>query len=275
MTSRLTYAILLAETKERRLKPTMESKKSKQNERIIETLEKARGDRSYREYAEAAGVSTSSLIRIARGDFIPSPAFIRKLTADQARPEGGVTFEEMMAAAGHQELSYVPDWMIGDKIVEIKPADSQQNRLQGYVIQQYENRFLGDLCVALLRKGYSIGKLDDRKAVDFSVSVQQGRIKAWNFEAKYIDDCSAEHKFSQRLIMMFGQLMLQAPDPEQKMTIVVNSEDFFTRLKGFVGRIPYRGDLSVILYDYEKGAFMEEKYLSHYYEDETEEFFLV
>ena len=69
---------------------------------VGELVKRAKGeDRSLREYARDSGVDAAILSKIINGSYIPKkPGIFEALTSPQAAPRGGVTCEQMVAAAG-------------------------------------------------------------------------------------------------------------------------------------------------------------------------------
>ena len=80
----------------------MANKNQNSNQELADIIRSARGDRSLRDYAEAAGVSYMTIYKAERGDYIPSSKTIKKLSTGAANPQNGVTYEDMMVAAGYQ-----------------------------------------------------------------------------------------------------------------------------------------------------------------------------
>ena len=78
---------------------------------MVIILEKAAGTRSMAEYANQAGVSPTYISRIKNGERIPTIALIKKLTSPEAAPQNGVTYEEMMDAAGYRAYDSDKDEM--------------------------------------------------------------------------------------------------------------------------------------------------------------------
>lgn len=81
--------------------------KSIVNEKNRATAELAQmviGDRSYIEAAQDMGLKNpSTLSYIARGKVKPTPGLIQIMTKEESKPQGGVTYEEFMQAAGYLE----------------------------------------------------------------------------------------------------------------------------------------------------------------------------
>mgnify|MGYP000559921173 FL=1 len=72
---------------------------------LIRLLKIAKGDRSLNRFAEDSGVDAGHLSRVIRGMMVkpPSPETLKKI-ADKA--QNGVTYEQLMIAAGHLEKNF-------------------------------------------------------------------------------------------------------------------------------------------------------------------------
>ena len=72
---------------------------------VGELVKRAKGeDRSLREYARDSGVDPAILSKVINGNYIPKkPGIYKALTDPQASPRGGVTCEQLLAAAGASE----------------------------------------------------------------------------------------------------------------------------------------------------------------------------
>ena len=53
--------------------------------------------------AEDSGVAASYITAIINGKYLPSAEILRKLSVPYARPQNGITLEDLMIAAGYQE----------------------------------------------------------------------------------------------------------------------------------------------------------------------------
>lgn len=74
---------------------------------LFKLLEAARGEnRSFREYARAAGVQHSLFNRIKRREFVPGLLTLQKLTSKEANPQNGVTLSSLWQAAGAPEIDF-------------------------------------------------------------------------------------------------------------------------------------------------------------------------
>ena len=72
---------------------------------VGELVKRAKGeDRSLREYARDSGVDAAILSKMINGTYIPKkPGIYEALTSPQAAPRGGVTTQQLIAAAGTSE----------------------------------------------------------------------------------------------------------------------------------------------------------------------------
>lgn len=72
---------------------------------VGELVKQAKGeDRSLREYARDSGVDAAILSKMINGTYIPKkPGLYEALTSSQAAPRGGVTAQQLIAAAGTSE----------------------------------------------------------------------------------------------------------------------------------------------------------------------------
>ena len=61
------------------------------------------GDRNIRKASEDTGVANSYISGIMNGKFKPSIKILQKLADPKANPQNGVTFEDLMVAAGYQD----------------------------------------------------------------------------------------------------------------------------------------------------------------------------
>ncbi len=73
------------------------------SETIRDLLELAKGERSFRTYADDCGINSSVMTKIMKGTYIPGPKMIETLTSEQAAPRNGVTKEAMLKAISNSE----------------------------------------------------------------------------------------------------------------------------------------------------------------------------
>lgn len=223
-------------------------------EAVMKLLDMARGERSFRQYAIDAGVSSANIYRIRNKDYRPSPEMLRKLTSEKARPRDGVTFSMLMKAAGYQDYC--------------DEESFEESEFYGY-----EKQSEGLILKALLDQNISYSKSDvvnDDAIVsinkpDLFLTIKNKRIKKWWMEFKCLKEASVNKSYYDHLVpTIFGRLMMIAPDKDRKISIVVNSKNFFGKLIRYKEQLPYKGELSIILLDLDNYCVEDEIYISNY-----------
>lgn len=260
------------------------------NQKLAEIIRSARGDRSLRAYADASDVSYMTIFKAERGDYIPSSKTIKKLTTGSANPQNGVTYEDMMVAAGYQDketVSEAASVLAQQMVEEIFANDTNRytnntsslltKRMQMYSI--YSRKVTGAIFNAMLQHNISFTSKNSYAGEvrgvgpDIYLEVNKGRITEWWFDYRFIDK---ERLFAMKIRTILGSMLFYRPEKNTKLSIVINSETAYSYFLKQATNIPYRGELSVILVDIENQKVVSEHYLSNYLEDDhSEEFFLV
>mgnify|MGYP003296338438 CR=1 FL=1 len=69
------------------------------NDKLIAYIDMAKGkDRTMGEYASAAGINLSMISRIKNGTYTPGVKVLKKLTSENAKPRGGISFPMLYEA---------------------------------------------------------------------------------------------------------------------------------------------------------------------------------
>lgn len=267
-------------------------------------LKRLIGDRSIRKTAEDSGVAASYISGILKEKHLPSANILRKLAASDAKPQNGVTLEDLMIAAGYlKNYKYTSDYdLIKDGFLyEIQNESYNKKdmleRLEAYyrylagdanekdggdprlLYKKYESVVSGILYNGMMKKGIKFGCLKkiDRSWMykpDIVVSVSESCIKEWWFELKYIKN-SGEFANSRMMTTIMRMFMVE-PSKERKISLVINKKSVFEYIINHMNNNAYRGDFSVILVDDENYEIKDEVYLSHYMENSKEsEFYIV
>ena len=85
------------------------AKKENISKELSSVIRAARGDRSLRDFANDSDVSYMTVYKAEKGEYIPSSNILKKLTSESAKPQNGVTYDDMMIAAGYQDDNAVSD----------------------------------------------------------------------------------------------------------------------------------------------------------------------
>ena len=73
-----------------------------------------------------------------------------------------------------------------------------------------------------------------------------------------------------------ARFMFIEPKRERKISLVITDKKGFDMICGYKDKLSYRGDLSIILVDYESLSVVREEYLAHYDPDKTDsEFYII
>lgn len=244
------------------------------NNKLGELIKLAMGNRTFREYAKDAAVSPASINRIIKGDYIPSSKALKKLSAPQAKPRNGITYEDLMVAAGYQNKNYVSDYD-EEYQNEMEYANlslmttSQAERISAYAnaIQRdnYQRLAVGIIQKELIEKNYIFQTSENsNSSIDFTAYINKTPILEWGFIFKQLPSNSRYSNINRYIREYIGEVTLLPPNSERKISIVVNQTAVFENIILHANKISYRGDLSVILIDLDNYSVESEVYLSTY-----------
>lgn len=265
------------------------------NKRLSDLILKAKGGRSYRQYAQDAGVSYASISRILKGDYVPSARTLKKLTSEEANPQGGVTYEDLMVAAGFRQTPDFNMWGITkDDVPEekkennttlhkkpLKPDDSlRKQRLEQYyaIIRGFSAKGEGAIYKAAIENGLQIGAIDTKashddmeKQFDVKIIVHGHSIQKWYFDFFVFIKKASYITASYRIREHVARYAIHKPDSKRKISIVFNDRESFDIARECAGELSLRADVSAVLIDEEKIEVVDEVYLSHYMENEADD----
>ncbi len=127
---------------------------------------------------------------------------------------------------------------------------------------------------ALVEKGILFKKGDMENGprsfslIDLDLLLIQQSVKEWDINFMfYLPEDSMF--YPGRIFTRLGFLLQMETVELKKISVVTNSDEVYQYLKRYDHKLPYRGELSVILYDSEKKEFVDERYLSNYHEGDT------
>ncbi len=255
-----------------------------ENRNVAELVQKLVGDRSYKEVAESAGIDPSTVSYICRGRVKPTPDVIVSLTKPEANPQGGVTREEIMIECNYQTDMFTRLMKYAEKLNFIKQKDlSDSEKVHEAMRVQREQEKRIDVCISLIMhriidKGYGIlaskkqmGVNENKTKIDvaFDVANTGNKIKSWYFLfdglVKKEDYEGVRYPF-----MILGNVLeCGIIDANTKISYVIFEKQIFDLICEYRGRIPYRGEFSVVLVDLENEEIKDEVYLSHYEPEDT------
>lgn len=251
-------------------------------------VREARGERTIREYADAAGVSPSNISRIERGMYRPKPEMIVKLTSSAAEPRGGITFEDMMVACGyHGDYSHADmhidvidieeqnhSMMARNEEVKAREYEEWEERRRNRIWEMRENqkRFekksMGIIYSAIASKNYHFDKVKDSSMSkrgynpDVMLNITAPIKFEWNFDFCFMLD-KRNMPYRAKTRSLERVLFIEA-NPERLITLVTNSIDYYEFWLSWKDKLAYRGNLSILLVDTDKFEILREDYISHF-----------
>ncbi|WP_310605296.1 hypothetical protein [Anaerosporobacter sp.] len=237
-------------------------------------ITKAKGsDRTMKEYALQAGMGTSSLSMIVSGKRKASIKNFQVLTSDAAKPRNGVTFEELVSAAGfvsivNNPLSDVVFLTESDEDADIEQRFNHQKELE--IISS------GVIQRVLSTKGYIFEVTTPRtKWYSPSLAIELKEAdKGWWFDVNTFINVE-EELLMPKLQQILTRLLTAQPDFNRTITVIVDIEEAYDKLEALAGELAYKGDLSVAYLNRQYMRFEKEKYLSCYGDDSNQKLFLI
>ena len=255
-----------------------DSEEQRKRKRVAKLVTLAQGDRSGKRYAELAGISPGHLTRIKKEDYLPSPEVVGKLTSIEADPQGGVTYEELMRAAGY--VSCETEIEIKNDISPIEPqekkADRENTRKERLLrYKEYEEHVRSDIFTFLAEKGVGLKKAENNDTeCDLSIEITDQRIKQWDFDFKHVPNDM--QKAPLRIFENLAFILRRHFSDQQKVSVIINNWRAYQMLERYEHRMPIRGEVSVLYYNEKSERIEDEIYLSNYVDgDYSREIYLV
>ncbi len=263
------------------------SEVDRRRQAIATLLIEAKGDgRSFAAYAKAAGISPAAMTKMKKGEYIPSPGAMKKLTSQEANPQGGVTYEDMMRAAGYEseEASDLRRLTVNVELDDKDDKDTLDNVRKGYTLydmcQRFEKNAKSHIYTSLAEKGIAFRKSDYEleyrpgSGVDLVIDVMDQGISRWAFDFKLLRESRFVNTMA--LFATIGNALKLNIDKQTKLSFVFNDRRAVQVLRKYEHAMSFRGEVSVILYNMSEGELVEEFYLSNYFlDDHSREIYLI
>lgn len=218
-------------------------------------LEKAKGDRSINQYAIDTGVSGSHISRFLRLmiDTAPYPDTLSKLAI---KTENGVTYRDLMVAAGHIVEEQESERMSFDQMRSLR--DTFKKRIRLIILDELLNSSIE----------WKHVKPEERLSiVDLTLQLENSQYSKWDmcFKLTSISDLTRGVVSRSSFYMLYGQLATRNFSKEDKFSIVFNNkQDYEFILK----RCPVSLNINLyaMLIDIENEKIIEETQISTYHE---------
>lgn len=260
----------------------------KSKEKLAKLVKALRGNRTIREMAGSTGVAPSYISGIENGKFIPSTTILVKLASPDSNPQNGITIEDLMTVSGYDvkdsNTTNSIDRLIRHHNYEMEhhsrfnlngKADEEYIRKDSWVGEDvFVPLTIGVIYSALEKKGIHFSNRQDAaelywRTSAMDISILEGPVKEWIFLLKYTDSLRNPKLIVNQMIRRdLGEMLLIEPKSDRKISFVIDDKEVFEEIIKYKGKLAFRGDLSVILFD---AAFevINEEYLAHYNDKDT------
>ncbi len=277
---------------------------------VAELVKQAKGaGRSLREYARDSGVDAAILSKMINGTYIPKkPGIYIALTSPKAAPRGGVTCEQMIAAAGASEdyqsgmsagisvgmlttLNDVPSSALikvlqargipaggpGSEALSsvIKPEEIRKIQRAQSDVQRFTAIANGIIMGSLGKKGLAFQLVHTDNAeidgvrFDTCVRLMNHEVSEYLIRYAFITEEAISPQLIQNTIRrMVEELVFLKPLRSRIVSVVTNHPAAYEILCAGKDRLSYNGGLTAVLFDSERAAIVKEEYISHYIAEE-------
>ncbi|MCR5625298.1 MAG: helix-turn-helix domain-containing protein [Lachnospiraceae bacterium] len=261
----------------------------------------AKGNRSYKSFATAVGVSKSHIYRITRGEYRPGLDTIEKIVNASNDTTGKVSLYSLKRAAAYHENDYKEECKTdngkvnesntvysgksnvtgNDKSINFKGVSNDSDILDEKKVELKirQNRFK-TISLGLINEGLQdnqitytagIGCLSflNENVIDSVFLINIKGIQEWGFIFYYIsedEDVFSEEE-TKRFIYLIGQLACIEEEASRKVSIVTNNDKLIDVVQSRISLGSYRGNLSIISVDQNKYRILREEYISRYFLD--------
>lgn len=242
-------------------------------EKFAELLDKAKGSRSINKYAEEADISAAHISRFLRRmiDTPPTPETISKLSS---KAYNDVSYRDFMEAAGYIEIdsNVEPIDLENNNNLDVRDYQQRMGRISRVSplerrqhLEETENKYIQIILSHLYEVDYSwtINKPESNRPYkyDMIIDINYEGYKRWIFEFKTTVE---DRAFMLPLIRnIYGQFAIRDIEPTDKITIAVNTENYFEQFFKYPPR-SLRANLYVMLVDLKKGKIVKEEKLCSY-----------
>lgn len=256
----------------------MESINSSFNKKLFsELLIKVKGTRTLTRFAEDTSISIAHISRIInqRLDSPPSPETIKKFVGVE---KNGVTYKDLMMAAGHLEERITLKNIDIDETPDPMEGITENNQVACNSIDEHHRKYKS-LCMSTLLFTLSCNghtwKITHGSDIvkpeinEFSLEVDEDFMQPWHFQLKYLSPSILENSnypyiFETNALYTWGQLAIKEADKHSKYSIVTDYEELYNT---YLRLAPKNLDLtiSLILVNPMELQVLKEDYISFFH----------
>lgn len=244
---------------------------------LADLIRKAKGDRSLKQYSLDCGISVSNLSKMMNNKmpYLPGPRTIAKLTLGDAKPQNGVTYTDMMLAAGFQIPETKEGLTVDAALDQVSNGEGEAmfTRMMSY----YENIKRYDISpeqtrLEKLAKGIILGHVAN-ESISFSYDdtevdtefVPDLRLKLVNNEFDYWWIEVKSYGNSEMSVFQILGIAASVPaDKKRKFSIAIDSANLYEKLIDFKDKTSMNANVSIILVDVEKAEIVKEEFIARW-----------
>ena len=246
-------------------------------DKYLELLDKARGKRQQKEFAEAIGMSKTYLNMFINEKF-DRPLTPKMLIKIAKASEGRVSYSELLDAAGYDPQAYLSGYdKIKDEIVQewhkdIKPliGDFDQVDDDDMTSEADFRAIIGIIASTLATKGYKWSGINNEKDyLNLRGAIYDSPINEWGFII--IKDSNLSYDQFSHVQSYKGkkgyapELLLSMDTPGNKISFVTIEPDVYNSLLTKHSYPTLALHVSAILIDVEKMMVLKEEYINTFY----------
>lgn len=274
---------------------------------VKELVKIAKGERTLKEYEKDSGVDAAVISKIISGQYVPQKAEVyKRLTSENAKPRGDVTYEKLLEAAGFS-ASYMAGIAAATTVINtvnllptialpistvaaatmigVKTASNKsRKKIESEIDEVYKNvkKFAMNanaiLYEHMTQKDISFlpfrnsEKIEDRLNTYLSI-LGESLIKIYKFTYIYLSEEEMDRNeiVENAANRAIERLIFDVPTEEKKVSIIVNCKELYDYISNYKGKLSYRGNLSVLFVDVKQYKVIAEEYISYYDLNNNEE----
>ena len=239
----------------------------KNQERLKELLLAIKGERTIRKWAEDAGVSPSTLSNYindkVRGTITPQT--LRKLVDPESHPRGDVSYEELLAAGGFDELKFsdaMIDMMLTQSVGASQEATSAIHKRQKSNARMMKMLVASEAAISsgMYKVIQDDGELGSSSCVTLAVS-NGSNIHKW---IVVIDPVETPFVHLSMCDLKLGRILHIIPEEGLKVTLFTCDKLFYEHYCYNKATLAYEFDFSLIYFDRDSVSGSKDLYLTHH-----------
>ena len=218
--------------------------------KVKELVVMAMGDRTINMFAQQASLSHTHLKRIVTGESKITVNIINKITSEEAAPQGNVTAEQLMVAAGYMDE---PIRFVSEAVIKKEVQENLERAVESVLFKTASKRGTPFLV--------KDGKEADSRFYlpSFLINLNEG-FEYWIDIKSY--KASGGRDFVEKTYLSLSKLVFVKYNPYRVIVIIVDTEEAYKSFLGYKEEFSYKGNLEIALLDISKMVIIKETILT-------------